>query len=210
MFAPPTPVRLVLVFLLASAGFVRAGGSVHKDLIEPPPPPDYRWEVAQETAVTFGISNPNHYVVAPQVISLRWQPKAEEHFFHTPLLLRMQYTLSAVAVPFLRGPEDHYFGLAVGLRHVWRLADTSPVSFFVEGRFAVGDINSSGPPNGQGQDLTFSALVTSGLLYQYNDRLKFGAGVLYEHFSNGGLSQPEVENIGLDTVGPNLSVSYSF
>jgi hypothetical protein len=205
--------RCLLAALVAGGLFFGLGGSARAGKDAPPEPePEVawsRWEFAQETAVTFGVNNPNDYVVAPQIFTLRWQPTAPEQFFHTSFIMSRQFTLSAIAAPFLHGPENHYFGGGIGVRQTW----TRPGSRFflyIDGRFMMGAVDSSGPPYGQGQDFAFSALVGGGLMYQVAPRVRVGLGVLYEHFSNGGLSEPEVENIGLDTVGPNLSVNVAF
>lgn len=184
----------------------RAGGPVVAPV---PAPVERHWEAGVETGVMFGLNNPNDYVTAPQIFSLRWQPAPEEPFFATPLKLRWQFTFGLVAVPFVHGPESHYFGLAVGRRMNFRKPG-SRFGGYIEGRFAVGAIDSSGPRYGQGQDLTFSALVGAGATFQLSERARLGLGFLYEHFSNGGLSEPEVENVGLDTVGPNLSLQVTF
>ncbi len=63
---------------------------------------------------------------------------------------------------------------------------------------------------GQGEDLTFSPMVNGGVLYQVSPRQKIGLSLLYEHFSNAGLSEPEVRNEGLNTVGPMFEYNVSF
>ncbi len=194
---------------LLCAPLLRAGEN-------PPPPapvaskPDWdRFEVAFETGVTFGINNPNHYITTPEIISFRWQRKAPEQFFHTPFTFSEQWTWNTEAVAIPRGPEDHYFGMGPGVRLVYGKSG-SPFSVYLDGRFIVGAIDSSGPPAGQGQDLTFSALVGSGLQYEVKRKMKVSAGFLYEHFSNGGLSEPQAHNTGLNTVGPKFEFTYSF
>ena len=176
----------------------------------PEPKPTWQhWEAAEETGALFGVNNPNDYQTLPQIFSLRWQWAPEEQFFHTPLLLRWQYTFGIVATPFVHGAENYYFGLAVGRRMNFRLPG-SRFGLYAEGRFAVGTADSHGPPYGQGEDMTFNALATAGVTYQLSERARFGLGFMYEHFSNGGFSEPEAENVGLDTIGPNLSLQVTF
>ena len=112
-------------------------------------------------------------------------------------------------VPFEHGLENHYFGLGLGPRLIFGLPN-SRFSAYADGRFFVGWVDSTGMEGGQGQDMTFSAISSLGLLYQLNPRTKVGAALFYEHFSNGGFSEPEMRNVGLDTWGPSLSLSYSF
>jgi hypothetical protein len=40
--------------------------------------------------------------------------------------------------------------------------------------------------------------------------MKVSLGALYEHFSNAGLSEPQVKNVGLNTIGPKFEFNYSF
>ena len=40
-----------------------------------------------------------------------------------------------------------------------------------------------------------------------NDRWKLNAGVLYEHLSNGGQTDP---NPSLNLIGPQIAITYSF
>jgi hypothetical protein len=203
-----------LLACLLSGPVLRAGENPPPAPTPPPvtPPPQPAWsrfEFAFETGVTFGIDNPNHYITTPQLLTLRWQPKPPEQFFHTPFTFSRQWLLSADFVAIPQGPEDHYFGLGVGVRAVMAKPG-SRFSVYYEGRFVVGAIDSSGPPAGQGQDLTFSPLVDAGVQYEINRRIKVDVGFLYEHFSNGGLSEPQVHNVGLNTVGPKFEFSYSF
>ena len=157
----------------------------------------------------FGVNNFNDYQTLPQILSLRYQRHPPEQFFHTPLTFSQEWALSAVIVPFTHGLENHYFGIGLGPRLIFGLPDRR-FSIYVDGRFVCGTIDSTGLPGGQGQDFTFSALSSLGVLYQVNSHTKVGAAFFYEHFSNGGLSEPEHPNVGLDTVGPSLSLSYSF
>lgn len=198
----------LILFLFLAAATLRAG-EPPAAAPEPAPPEWNRFEFAFETGAMWGLNNPNHYVTAPQILSLRWQKDAPEQFFHTPFTFSRQWVISAVIVPFLHGPETHYFGLGLGPRMVLAKPG-SRFSVYIDGRFAVGTIDSTGPPYGQGQDMTFSALVGSGVMYQVGKTSRISLGFLYEHFSNGGLSEPETPNIGLDTIGPKFEFSIGF
>lgn len=185
----------------------------------PPPAPREDWsrlELAFESGLGFGLNNPSDYQTAPQLLTLRYAPLAP--FRLGSLRLLHQFSVNAAAVDFYHNRRDYndsrrgetfYFGGGVGARLVLSKPGF-PLELSIDGRFFVGDIDSQGPPFGQGQDLTFTAIVTGGVAYRVTPHLKFGAAFFYEHFSNGGLSEPEVPNIGLDTIGPMLSVTYSF
>jgi hypothetical protein len=211
MLPRPLEIRpwLIVGLLALAAPASRAGENPPPVPLPPPAPAWNRFDFSFETGVTFGIDNPNHYITTPQILTLAWQPKPPEQFFHTPLTFSRQYLVSADAVAIPRGPEDHYFGLGVGVRAILAKPGT-PFSVYFDGRFIVGAIDSSGPPAGQGQDLTFSPLVSAGVQYTITHRLKVGIGCIYEHFSNAGFSEPQVKNVGLNTVGPKFEFDYAF
>ena len=188
---------------------LHAGPDVTDKAVEVVPDRDDRFQFAYETAVNLGINNPNNYIINPQIFELRWQPWKAEPFFHTPFVFIRQWEIAAAAVPFLQGPEHHYFGFGVGTRLIYTKPG-SHWSLFVDGKLIVGFIDASGPPHGQGEDLTFSPMVNSGVLYQISPRQKIGLSLFYEHFSNAGLSEPEVRNEGLNTVGPMIEYNVSF
>ena len=184
-----------------------AGKDAHADL--KPEPAWHPFSASIETAATFGYRNFNDYQLLPEIISLRYQRRPPEQFFHTPLTFSQEWALSVALVDFEHGLENHYFGLGLGPRLIFGLPN-SRFSVYADGRFFVGWVDSTGMEGGQGQDMTFSAISSLGILYQVNPQLKIGAAFFYEHFSNGGFSEPEMENIGLDTVGPSLSLNYTF
>ena len=210
----PTSYLFWLTALLITAHAVIAPWSAQAGEVPPPKPEpaavrDDRFQASVESAINFGVNNPNHYVTNPYFLSVRWQPFATEQFFHTPVTFAHQWEFGTVIVPFYQGPENHYFGLFVGTRLVCGLPG-SRWTVYVGGRFAVGAIDSSGPPHGQGQDLTFNGIVTGGVQYQISPRQQISLSLLYQHFSNGGLSEPETPNNGLNTLGPMLGWNFSF
>ena len=62
-------------------------------------------------------------------------------------------------------------------------------------------------PGGQGQDFTFNILTAAGVSYSVNKSWKIDIGVLYQHLSNGGQTDP---NPSLNLIGPQIGVTYSF
>ena len=189
---------------------VRAGDATPPaPLIRAPDDNDNRFEFAYESAVNFDLNNPNHYVINPHIILVRWQPYHTEQFFHTDFTFTRQFEINAEAVPFWRGPEQHYFGGGVGVRLIYGKTG-SKFSLYLQGRLAVGGIDSSGPPHGEGQDLTFNPMGALGVTYKASAFQKVSLGVLYSHFSNAGLSEPARPNIGINTLGPMVEWAISF
>ena len=50
-------------------------------------------------------------------------------------------------------------------------------------------------------------LSAAGVAYKVNENLKLTVGALYEHFSNGGQTDP---NTSLNLFGPQIGATYSF
>jgi len=172
------------------------------DTFEPP-----HFEFAAETAYLLGfIGNPNSYEIGAQFFTgrLRWGVNRNNDSIFRGY---NQVYLLAMAEPIFRGPENHYFGISTGFRHVfvrpgWRLQP------YASGGVGAGFIDSTDQfRQGQGQDFTFNILTAVGVDYLVNDHWKFNAGALYQHLSNGGQTDP---NPSLNLIGPQVGMTYSF
>lgn len=145
---------------------------------------------------------PLHYTLVPTVASLRWHVNG----IGGPWILRgntdLTFSGSFTAIP--RGAETRYGAFDFGVRRNfiprnWRYVP------YVEVRGGVGDINAKGPDGvlyAQGQDLTFTLMIGSGVRYSFNERYSISAGVTYMHVSNAYLSQPKYEDFGINVYGP--------
>ncbi|MGH8094426.1 MAG: acyloxyacyl hydrolase [Chthoniobacterales bacterium] len=164
-------------------------------------------EFATETAYLLGfIGNPNSYEIGAEFLTgrLRWGVNRNDNSIFRGY---NQVYLSALAEPIFRGPENHYFGMSVGFRHVfvqpgWRLQP------YASGGVGLGWIDSTDAfRQGQGQDFTFNILSAVGIDYLVNDHWKLSIGALYEHLSNGGQTDP---NPSLNLIGPQIGATFSF
>jgi len=118
-----------------------------------------------------------------------------------------QFYISAVAEPIFRGPENHYFGFNFGLRYNFVRPGSRFVPYF-SGGLGLGWIDSHpNIPGAQGQDFTFNILTAAGISYKMTERWKLNAGILYQHLSNGGQTDP---NPSLNLLGPQVGLNYSF
>ncbi len=198
---------LASIFCMAAA--LRAGPPTPDKSMVTNPDRDDRFSFAYETSINLGIDNPNNYIINPQILEVRWQPFHAKPFFNTPFVFVQEFAFGAAAVAFLQGPEHHYFGLGVGPRWLYTKPG-SHWSIHFDGRLYAGFIDSSGPPHGQGQDLTFMPTVNGGVLYAVSPRQEIGLSLFYEHFSNAGMSEPERHNVGLNSVGPMFEYNVSF
>jgi lipid A 3-O-deacylase len=164
------------------------------------------FEMAAETAYMLGvIGNPNGYEIGAQFITARWRfgPVYRDGFFRG----YNQFYATAMAEPIFRGPENHYFGISVGLRYNF-LHPESRLMPYVSGGVGLGWIDSHADIEGaQGQDFTFNILAALGLSYRMDSHWNASLGMVYQHLSNGGQTDP---NPSLNLLGPQIGFTRSF
>lgn len=120
------------------------------------------------------------------------------------LIVRSQW--SAIATWFERGPEDYYIGVSGGPSIEWWCpTNTWALYFSIGGGFGLTD--SSGPPDGLGQDFTLNWFAKGGIRYQLSDDFSLYCGPFFRHLSNGGMTDP---NPGIDALGVTIGASFSF
>ncbi len=82
-------------------------------------------------------------------------------------------------------------------------------------RLGVGSIDAKGPQRvlyAQGQDLTFTVNMGSGVRYNFNPRYAISAGLNFMHISNLDLSEGNgkpnwgVRNYGINVYGPMVGI----
>jgi hypothetical protein len=164
------------------------------------------FEVSSETAYLVGIiGNPNSYEVAAQFFTARWRWGVVER--DSWLQGYNQVYAILMAEPLTRGPENHYLGISLGFRYNFAKPGARFVPY-VSGGVGLGWLDSHANINGaQGQDFTFNILTAVGVSYKIDNRWKFNAGVLYQHFSNGGQTDP---NPSVNLLGPQMGLTYVF
>jgi opacity protein-like surface antigen len=205
------------LLLLTCSLALLCGGRAQAGEGHPPKPPssvaaadDFApptFEFAAETAYLLSfIGNPNSYEIGAQFFTARWRwgvNRDDRSIFRG----YNQVYLLGMAEPIFRGPENHYFGISAGFRHVfvrpgWRLQP------YASGGVGLGFIDSTDEfRGGQGQDFTFNILTAVGLDYMVNEHWKINAGALYQHLSNAGQTDP---NPSLNLIGPQIGATYSF
>jgi lipid A 3-O-deacylase len=165
-----------------------------------------RFELALESGYLFGAINPpQDYQIGAEFLTarVRWGVVQRDVWFRG----YNQFYVSAIAEPIFRGIENHYFGFNLGMRYNF-VRPGSRLVPYVSGGLGLGWIDSHPEiPGGQGQDFTFNILSAAGISYELNDHWKLNAGVLYQHLSNGGQTDP---NPSLNLFGPQVGVTYSF
>jgi hypothetical protein len=156
---------------------------------------------------------PLQYTLVPIIASLRWHING----IGGPSILRGNWDLtcsgSVTAIP--RGPETRYFAYIMGVRRnfVPRNRKTAP---YFDIRLGVGNIDAKGPQGvqyAQGEDLTFTVQMGSGVRYNFGPRYAISAGLNFMHISNLDLSQGSgkngdwgIRNYGINVYGPMVGI----
>lgn len=195
----------VILFLLlhefafpAKGGTEDRSGAFNDDALNAP-----RFELAAETGYLFGfIRNPIPYRIGAEFITarMRWGTIQNDGWLRG---YNQIYALAMVE-PIFRGPESVYAGISTGLRYNFVQPDAR-LQPYISGGVGLGFIDSHPEVSGaQGQDFTFNVLSAVGLSYKINDHWKVTGGVLYQHLSNGGQTEP---NPSLNLIGPQLGIT---
>lgn len=168
------------------------------------------FELASESAYMLGVfGNPHNYEIAGQFITarLRWGA------VHSDSWMRgyNQVYFQLMGEPFIRGLENHYFGINAGLRYNF-VQPGRRWSPYVSGGVGLGDIDATKEitPGALGQNFTFNIQSALGVSYKMDRHWRLTAGIIYQHLSNAGLSDAERPNSSLNTLGPQLGATYSF
>jgi hypothetical protein len=202
-----SPTAMIIVLALTSApslfgGTARDANSTVGVSDEPP-----RFDFAIESAYLFGVFNPpRNYEISADLVTarIRWG-----NYLDRDGLFRgyNQVYFSFLAEPIVRGIENHYFGMNLGLRYNFVRPGSRFIPYF-SGGVGLGAIDSHPEQFGaQGQDFTFNILSALGISYQFSDRFSGQVGLLYQHFSNAGQTEP---NPSLNLFGPQAGFSFSF
>lgn len=201
--------RIAVVVLVVGmfAPLARAAGDristrfTSSEVVEAP-----SFELAGETAYMVGIiGNPNSYDVAAQFFTARWRWGTIQN--DSWLQGYNQVYALFMMEPVLRGPENFYYGISVGLRYNFARPGARWIPY-ISGGVGLGWIDSHANVFGaQGQDFTFNILSAIGVSYQINDHWKATVGLLYQHLSNAAQTDP---NPSLNLLGPQIGFTYNY
>jgi len=155
---------------------------------------------------------PLKYTLVPIIASLRWHIGGVSG----PLVLRGNFdlTLSASVTAIPRGPETRYFSYIMGIRRNFVPRNWRAAPYF-DVRLGVGNIDAKGPQGvlyAQGEDLTFTVNMGSGVRYNISPRYSISAGLNFMHISNLDLSEGNgkpswgVRNYGINVYGPMVGI----
>ena len=155
---------------------------------------------------------PLKYTLVPIIASLRWHIDG----VHGPVVLRGNFdlTLSGSVTAIPRGPESHYFSYIMGIRRNFVPRNWRAAPYF-DVRLGVGNIDAKGSQGvlyAQGEDLTFTVNMGSGVRYNFSPRYSISAGLNFMHISNLDLSEGNgkpswgVRNYGINVYGPMVGI----
>ena len=158
---------------------------------------------------------PLKYTLVPIFASLRWHLGGP----WGPSILRGNFdlTFTGSVTGVARGPESRYFAYLMGIRRNF-IPRRGKIAPYFDIRLGVGRIDAKGPlgvPYAQGQDLTFTVNMGSGVRYNLSPRFAISGGLNFMHISNLDLSEhrpaPQnpgwgVRNYGINVYGPMVGL----
>jgi len=149
---------------------------------------------------------PLKYTLVPLMASLRWHVNDVGGLWIFRGNFDFTFSGSVTLIP--RGPETHYFAFIFGIRRNFVHRNWKFVPYFDE-RGGIGYINAKEPLGvayAQGQNLTFTYNIGTGVRYHFDSRYSISAGMNYMHISNGYLSEPKFINYGINVYGPMVGM----
>lgn len=148
-------------------------------------------------------STPLSYRLVPTQLSWRSPESFGWQFPSSRLVIRNRVTLLGTWIQ--QGPESHYVALAASPSvERWNKAGTWCTYGGAGG--GLGWLDSQNVKGGQGQDFTFNWFARMGVEHIGSHRIRWSAGVMFHHMSNGGQTNP---NPGIDAVGVTLGWAWS-
>jgi hypothetical protein len=148
-----------------------------------------------------------YYTLVPTITSLRWQLYSPVG----PWLLHgnTEFTFGGTYTAITEGPESYFAGPLMGVRYNFVQPNRKLVPY-ADLRVGLGWTDAQGPyevahhlrDDGQGQDFTFTFLMSAGLRYNFSPRYSASLGFMSMHISNMYLSEPKYINHGVNVVGP--------
>lgn len=164
------------------------------------------WDLETGVLAKVGGDTPHDYLLVPT--SLSW--RSGEVFGWTfdggsRLLVRNRLTL--IAQYYAEGPETFYGGLSGSPSLEWWTAD-GKVSIYAGAGGGFGWLDHQEDVVGaMGQSFTLNWFAKAGVSLEVAQNLELRLGVLFQHMSNGGMTEV---NPGLDSLGGTLGVSWRF
>ncbi|HRE05098.1 MAG TPA: acyloxyacyl hydrolase [Opitutaceae bacterium] len=206
----PTLVRFLLPFLVLTL----VSASTGRSEVAPAPsggPTPKPWETHAfdvSSGVLWGLkrNTPLAYRMVPTEFT--WRSPLAFHLrdFADGSRLLIRHRLTLIASWIDQGPESRYLAFS-GSPSVewWNAAGTWALVGGAGGGF--GWLDARSVPGGQGQDFTLNWFSRIGVEHARTARHRMAAGVMFQHLSNGGQTDP---NPGVDAVGVTVMHTWAF
>jgi hypothetical protein len=152
----------------------------------------------------IGKSTPLSYRLIPTQVSWRSREVLGWQFDSGRLTIRNRATLFATWIQ--QGPESHYIGVSGSPSIEW-WNKRGNWSAYTGAGGGVGWLDSQGVPGSQGQDFTLNWFARAGIEHIRSRYIRWSAGVMFQHMSNGGQTNP---NPGIDALGLTVGWAWSF
>jgi hypothetical protein len=168
------------------------------------------WESSSldlETGLLWEIGSltPIPYRLVPTQLS--WRSKELlGHVFSDGSRIVVRHRLTLMGTWVQHGPESHYVGFTGSPSLEW-WDRKGNWSLFTGTGGGCGFIDSRGVPGGQGQDFTLNWFIRGGIEHVTAGNGRWSAGIMYQHLSNGGQTEP---NPGIDALGFTLGWGWAF
>lgn len=170
-----------------------------------PPWSERDWTVESGLLWNVGTGTPIAYRIVP--LQLSWRSRAAlNHEFADGSRLVVRHRLTLLGDWIQHGPESIYAGFAASPSLEWWNAAGTRALFFGAGGGA-GLIDSRGVRGGQGQDFTLNWFIRGGVEHVTAKNIRLSAGILFQHLSNGGQTNP---NPGIDALGFTVGYGWSY
>lgn len=176
-------------------------------LTTPASDPAALWAFDVEAGALWRVSDNTFldYTVVPVIFSLRTPSHIRLDLGGGELTVRARFSLLTEAVA--EGPESVYLGFSASPSIEYWLTKGGPDCLYASVGGGFGYINSQDTPGGQGQDFTLNWFASAGLRHYFSPAFSMNAGVMFQHWSNGGATDP---NPGLDALGPMVGGTWHF
>ena len=151
-----------------------------------------------------GKSTPLSYRLVPTQLSWRSRETLGWQLAASRIVVRNRLTLLGTWIQ--QGPESFYAGFAASPSVEWWNKRGSWCTYGGAGG-GLGWLDSQGEPGGQGQDFTFNWFARAGIEVINAHRIRWSVGVMFQHMSNGGQTNP---NPGIDALGLTMGWTWTF
>ena len=168
------------------------------------------WETGAlniESGVLWEIGTGTPFPYRLVITQLSWRSKEfMEHDFADGSRLVVRHRLALLGDLIQGGPESHYFGFSGSPSLEW-WDKSGTWSLFTGSGGGFGLVNARGIKGGMGQDLTLNWFIRGGIEHVLANNRRLSAGIMYQHMSNGGMTNP---NPGIDALGFTVNYSWVF